>query len=255
MSHTVPEFLIAGAPRCGTTWLYHLLERHPGIYMAKPVRPEPKFFLVDETYARGLDWYLSTWFADVPTGRIAGEKSTNYFESPQAAARIAEHLPNVKLIFIFRNPVERAWSNYCWSRMNGLEHESFERALELEPKREHDCPEQLRFARPFAYFARGLYAEQLRPWFERFDRDQICLLSFEDIAADPEDLAVRLHRFLEIEQRGADAAGLGAINPSEADGLQLADATRRQLAARYAQPNQELAALADFDVTRWGNAA
>ena len=255
MSPQAPEFLIAGAPRCGTTWLYHLLDCHPGVYMAKPVRPEPKFFLVDETYARGLDWYLSTWFAEVPAGRMAGEKSTNYFESPQAAARIAEHLPNVKLVFIFRDPVERAWSNYCWSRMNGMENESFERALELEPKREKDCPAPLRFSRPYAYFSRGLYAEQLRPWFERFPREQICLLTYEDIAVDPEDLAVRLHRFLGLEPRGGDAAGLGAINPSESDGLQLAEATRRDLAARYTQPNAELAGLADFDVTGWGNAA
>jgi len=58
-----PTFLIAGAPRSGTTWLYHLLDRHPEVYMAKPVRPEPKFFLVDELYERGLQHYIDTWFA------------------------------------------------------------------------------------------------------------------------------------------------------------------------------------------------
>src|SRR5262245_35557105 len=60
-----PTFLIAGAPRSGTTWLYHLLDRHPQIYMARPVRPEPKFFLVDELYDRGWQFYVDTWFADV----------------------------------------------------------------------------------------------------------------------------------------------------------------------------------------------
>ena len=85
----LPDFIIAGAPRSGTTWLYSLLERHPDVYVAKPVTPEPKFFLVDSLYERGLEFYSKTWFAPAPSGAMAGEKSTNYLESAPAAERIA----------------------------------------------------------------------------------------------------------------------------------------------------------------------
>ena len=103
-----PTFLIAGAPRSGTTWLYHLLDRHPDVYMAKPARPEPKFFLVDELYARGLRHYVDTWFAGAETYVAAGEKSTNYLESATAAERIGRDLPGVQLVFILRDPTDRA---------------------------------------------------------------------------------------------------------------------------------------------------
>ncbi len=110
----LPEFIIGGAPRSGTTWLYELLDRHPDVHMAKPVKPEPKFFLRDDEYGKGLEYYANRWFADVEDGKIAGEKSTDYLESPSAAARIARDLPHVKLIFVLREPVARAYSNYLW---------------------------------------------------------------------------------------------------------------------------------------------
>jgi len=83
-----PTFIIAGAPRSGTTWLYELLDRHPDVFMAKPARPEPKFFLVDELYGRGIQHYFDTWFAGAEAYPAAGEKSTNYLESPAAARRM-----------------------------------------------------------------------------------------------------------------------------------------------------------------------
>ena len=61
----LPDFLIGGAPRAGTTWLYRLLDRHPDVYMARPATPEPKFFLVDDLYQKGVEFYSRTWFADL----------------------------------------------------------------------------------------------------------------------------------------------------------------------------------------------
>jgi Sulfotransferase domain len=248
----LPDFVIGGAPRCGTTWLYHLLARHPGIYMAAPPRPEPKFFLVDETYARGLDWYSRTWFAAAPPAAICGEKSTNYLESAAAARRMARHLPDVRMVFILREPVQRAWSNYLWSRMNGMESETFERALELEAVREREVAPQRRFSRPHAYFSRGLYAELLQPWLELFPRDRILCLRCEDIAAGPHALAERLQRFLGVQARPRDADGLGVINAAEAqDGEQPATATRERLHARYTEPNRRLERLLAPDFELW----
>jgi hypothetical protein len=245
----LPDFIIGGAPRSGTTWLYELLARHPDVYLASPARPEPKFFLVDERYARGLAWYSETWFAKAPAGARCGEKSTNYLESSAAAQRIARDLPEARLVFILREPAARAWSNYLWSRMNGMESESFERALALEAERERTLAPALRFARPHAYFSRGLYAQLLAPWFEAISRERILCLRFEDIALRAGGLAARLHRFLGLGPRPQDADGLGVINPSESS-LEAPPAIA-ELRARYAEPNRRLAALLGPEFGTW----
>lgn len=245
----LPDFIIAGAPRSGTTWLYEMLERHPAIYMARPRAPEPKFFLIDDLYAEGLSRY-ARWFDGAADGQIAGEKSTNYLESRIAAERIARDLPGVKLVFILREPAARAYSNYLWSRMNDKEEADFATALAREEERDRSVPSALRFARPHALFSRGLYAELLRPYFDRFPREQILVLRFEDIPADPARLAERLHRFLGVAPRPADALDLGAVNASER-GDDMADEVRRALQARYAAPNRELSALLGSDFQLW----
>jgi hypothetical protein len=239
----LPDFVIGGAPRSGTTWLYHLLARHPGAYMAAPPRPEPKFFLVDELYAQGLDWYSRRWFASAPAGALCGEKSTNYLESAAAARRMAADLPHAKLVFILREPAERAWSNYLWSRMNGMAPETFERALDLEEERERRLNPAQRFSRPHAYFSRGLYADLLQPWFALFPRDRILCLRYEDIPRRPDALASLLHNFLGLQARPRDADDLGVINAAEAGDEPIPVATRGLLRARYAAPNRRLAEL------------
>ncbi len=247
----LPEFIIAGAPRSGTTWLYELLDRHPDLYMARPKQPEPKFFLVDHLYARGLEHYSRTWFAGAPANQVAGEKSTNYLESPTTAERIARDLPAVKLVFVLREPVARAWSNYLWSKMNGLETLDFETALRLEDDRERTLPERLRFARPFSYVSRGLYADLLRSYLGRFPREQLLILKFEDIISMPRALATRLHAFLGVAPRASDADGIGVINPSENSDAALSDTLRRALADRFAEPNRELGALLGSSFQLW----
>src|SRR6516165_10206986 len=127
LSRRLPDFIIGGAPRSGTTWLYMLAQRHPRLAMAEPIVPEPKFFLVDEIWRRGIDYYSSNWFDPLPAGRMVGEKSANYLESPVVAERIHRVLPWVKLIFLLRNPVDGGHCDHLWSRQNGLEVESFER--------------------------------------------------------------------------------------------------------------------------------
>lgn len=219
--------------------------------MARPKQPEPKFFLVDQLYAQGLEHYSRTWFAGAPANQVAGEKSTNYLESPVTAVRIARDLPRVRLVFILREPVARAWSNYLWTKMNGLETEDFETALRLEDERERTLPERFRFARPFSYMSRGLYADLLKSYFRRFPREQVLILKFEDIISTPGALATRLHAFLGVPPRAGDADGLGVINPSENSDAPLSDRLRRLLADRFAGPNRELAALLGSSFEMW----
>ena len=218
--------------------------------MAKPVRPEPKFFLVDELYERGLQHYIDTWFSGAGASAAAGEKSTNYLESAVAARRIHQHLPGVKLVFILREPAQRAYSNWAWSRMNRMETADFETALAREDERERTLPSHLRYARPHAYFSRGLYAAMLRPYFDLFPREQILCVKFEDIILKPEDLASRLHRFIGVTARPDDIVGLDVINPSEA-GDGMSDEVRQQLRRRYAAPARELVRLLGPEFEDW----
>jgi sulfotransferase family protein len=250
MNRQGPTFLIAGAPRSGTTWLYYLLDRHPDVYMAKPVRPEPKFFLVDDLYERGVQHYVDTWFDGSAAYAAAGEKSTNYLESNTAAERIHRHLPNVRLVFILREPAQRAYSNWAWSRMNRMETLDFETALEHEEERERTVPPHLRYARPHAYFSRGLYAMMLRRYVELFPREQILCLKFEDIILKPGELACRLHRFLGVAPRPDDTLGLDVVNPSEA-GDAMSDDLRRRLRRQYAPATRKLVALFGREFEDW----
>ena len=247
-----PTFIIAGAPRSGTSWLYELLDRHPDVYMAKPARPEPKFFLVDELYSLGIQHYYATWFGDeAGLYPAAGEKSTNYLESPGAAERISAHLPHVKLVFILREPVDRAYSNWTWSVMNGLETDNFENAIAREDERERTVPPRLKYARPHAYFSRGLYAHLLRPYLQLFPRDQVLCLKFDDIVRNPCELAARLHRFIDVAPRPRDAVGLDVVNPSEQRGEAMPRDVLDRLRHRYSDSIRELAALVGPEFAEW----
>lgn len=248
-SRRLPDFIIGGAPRSGTTWLYHLLDRHPAVHMAKPVSPEPKFFLVDEIYEKGLDYYAETWFSGVPFGKLAGEKSTNYLESEVAARRIHADVPGTKLIFILRDPVDRAVSNWRWSRMNGKETLSFGEALRMEEQREAEYPPELRFVRPYSYYSRGLYRRMLQPYVDRFGLERILVLRYEDVSERPARLAKSVHRFLEISEREDDTSGLGIINSSNNDEVNAPAIA--ELRRKYEGPNHELADLLGSRFAMW----
>jgi len=254
MPKKLPDFIIGGAPRSGTTWLYQVLDLHPQIYLAKPLQPEPKFFLVDDLYQRGIQYYQETWFAEVPPEKLAGEKSTNYLESATSAMRIHEHLPWVKLIFILRDPVERAFNNYLWSKTNKMETNDFETALALEQERERTLSLRLRFARPHAYFSRGLYADLLDPYFARFPRENILCLPFELLAEAPEAFLERVHRFLGVALRPQDCEGVGIINLAEGEHSQtMRPETRERLKQAYADANRRLVDLLGEEFLRWLN--
>lgn len=243
------DFLIIGAPRSGTTWLYKVLSHHPDIRLATPIAPEPKFFLVDEEYRKGIGHYAKL-FVNAPDDAVVGEKSTNYLESATAAQRAGRDVPDAKIIVMLREPAERAFSNWRWSRSNGLEDESFKDALEREPVRESSYPARLRYARPFSYASRGRYAQLLGPWLDTFGRQQMLVEDFYQIAADPAGLLNRVHTFLGVATRGEDARTEGTVNA--APFKDTADsATMRRLRASFRADNARLVELLGDAAPEW----
>jgi hypothetical protein len=245
----LPDFIIGGSPRSGTTWTHKLLSVHPDVFMAQPEAPEPKFFHVDDLYDQGLGYYARTWFQGAEGRRAVGEKTSYYLENPTAARRIHADLPGVKLIFLLRDPAARAYSNYLRSRHFGFETESFEAALELEEERERTLPAGLRFIRPHAYASRGMYADHLQVYIDLFGMERILCLAFEDIARDPGGVAACVHRFIGVEERPQDGASLGRVNeaPKVAGETRPAQAVFDALRARFRAPNRRLAEMLGRD--------
>lgn len=187
-----PNFFVLGVPKCGTTTLHEVLIAHPNIFMTK--QKEPRFFDTDTYYNRGFDRYLRDHFRGAAGFKARGEASPTYLRSGKARDRIRGDLgKDLRFVVILRDPVKRAWSAYLQECRRGLETETFERALELEPTRLSRDPTCA------AYFLGGLYARQLRVWFEAFPREHFLVLLTEDLAERPAAVARQAFAFLEVD--------------------------------------------------------
>ena len=224
----LPNFLIIGAAKAGTTALYHLVRQHPDIYMS-PVK-EPNFFSLDgeappvavpgtkpmpfqeeaveryrNTLARGVS-SLSCYqhlFAEAGSAQAVGEASPLYLYHPGVPARIRHYLPAAKLIAVLRNPIERAYSHFLQRIRDGQEPlHDFEEALQAEPVDVEDAWWGQRH-----YIREGFYSRQLRRYFECFPRQQIRIYLYEDFQRDPAGLLRDLMHFLEVDEHfGFDMA-------------------------------------------------
>lgn len=244
----MPEhFFICGAQRSATTYLYRMLEQHPGIAMAKPMRPEPKYFIRPGA-TDDLGEYRATFFTGADAEWL-GEKSTSYIEHPQAAERISRLLPGAMLFFMLRDPVERAISNYRFSRAHGLEPLPLQEALDAEPARVATGAASGLSVSPYAYASRGRYVDYLAPWFTHFPRDRIHLLVAERVVGSRSGLGDIFAR-LGLD----DAAALDGIdqafNRSDAAG-DVPEAVRERLRAGFAASNGELQRRYGVDVGSW----
>ena len=228
-----------------------MLDQHPDIYMAKPGAPEPKFFLVDDEYRKGLEYYSQKYFAKAGGRQAVGEKSTNYLESSVAASRIREAVPAVKLVFAIRNPLERAYSNYLWSRKNGLETLSFEEAVEKEETREAQYALAHRYSRPFSYVSRGMYAELLKPYFDLFTLEQLKVVFLEEIEARTKATLDDLCRYLGVRPLPDDTVLPSRVNSARDGNEQMTERTREKLRDIYREPNRRLAELLSRDLSLW----
>ena len=169
-----------------------LLIAHPHIFMTK--EKEPHFFDTDTYYNRGLDRYLRDHFRGAAGFKARGE-ATPLSRSGKARDRIRGDLgKDLRFVVILRDPVKRAWSHYLHQCRYGVETESFERALELEPTRLSAGDSTWT-----AYFRGGLYARQLRVWFEAFPREHFLVLLTEDLAERPDAVARQAFAFLDVD--------------------------------------------------------
>ena len=204
----LPDFLIVGAQRSGTTSMFKTLVQHPGV--ARPfLRKGVHYF--DKHYEEGPAWYRGH-FPLAATSRarrrgrrpLTGESSPYYLFHPLAAERIARDLPGVRLIVMLRDPVERAYSAHSHETGKGFETEPFERALELEPERLRGERERM-LAEPgyesvgwqhHAYVRRGQYAEQLLRLEQLVGRDRIVAVDSADFFASPAEAFAPVLRHL-----------------------------------------------------------
>lgn len=210
----LPDFLIVGAQRCGTTSLYKTLAQHPDV-LAPGLTKGVHYF--DTDYERGMQWYRSHFPTHARAALAArrsgvqpltGEASPYYMFHPAAGQRIARDLPGVKLIAVLRDPVERAYSAHTHEQARGFEELPFEEALAAESGRLAgeedrliaDASYQSQAHQHNAYLARGHYARQLQRLDGLVGRDHIFVVDYDELVTDFANLFPRLLQFLNLPQ-------------------------------------------------------
>jgi Sulfotransferase domain len=179
----LPDFLVIGAMKGGTTSLYHYLNEHPQVHMTKV--KEVDFFTSELNWDKGFDWYKKQ-FVDAPPGAKKGEASTSYTKYPRypgVAPRIAEHLPEAKLIYVIRDPMERIRSHYQHNVAIGEEQLPIEKAIEKNP----------------VYIDYSRYAMQLDQYLEHFPREQILVITSEALRNDRERTFKQVLAFIGVD--------------------------------------------------------
>lgn len=182
---TLPNFLICGAPKAGTTALHHLLKQHPDIYMSR--EKETDFF--QHNYTNGLNWF-EQFFSDHHGEKAIGEVSPGNMIHPEAPKRIAEVIPDTKLIFMLRNPIQRAFSQYLYGIYLGMDNpnESFSEMIR-DPN--HEWGSRI--------VELGMYYEQLQRFAQYFPRDRMLILLYEDFVSNPQQVLSHIFEFLGVD--------------------------------------------------------
>jgi len=248
----LPNFLIIGAARCGTTTLYNQLQRHPNIYLPPEKRPEPHFFYKTAEYARGIGYYENKYFTAWRGQKAVGEASTSYVFGSRVAQRVCESLPGIKLICLLRNPIERAFSSYWHTVASGIERLPFAEAIEREQERAAALASTaLGELAPFAYVERGLYHRQLERWFDEFDPAQMLVVTFDELVGDPRGVLADVARFLGVSPGDLPNGEIKAENKSVPIGAYMAPEVRRKLVEAFRDDVYQLGRLIGRDLTHW----
>jgi hypothetical protein len=249
---SLPDFLIIGEAKTGTTFLYYLLTRHP--YVEPAATKEVHYFDRRlKSFQGNLDWYRSqfpppTW----KEGRrvITGEASPYYMYHPHAARRASEVVPEARIIALLRNPVERSYSEYQHKVRAGNETLSFEEATASEEERIRGERERLlaneRVGSPsfrnFSYLSRGIYVDQLQEWQKYFGRDRMLVLGSENLFANPVETLNQVTEFLELPRwEPEDVEALSTPDSRhEASYDSMSPETRRRMEEYFRPHNQRL---------------
>lgn len=255
----LPDYLIAGAQRCGTTSLQRYLIEHPQVIPAGVTKGIHYFNTAD--YARGIDWYRSHF----PTRRrleaaqqqaggtvITGESSPQYMFHPTAPDRIARDLPNAKIIVLLRDPVDRAYSHFLHETRRDFETLDFEAALHSEDERLAGEAERMREdesyqsyeLRHYSYMARGEYYPQVKRLRNLVGPDRLLVISSEDLFGAPEPTYHRVLRFLGLPE--FTPSGFAAQNANVYTSP-ISDRARAILEDRFREPNKRLYDLVGED--------
>ena len=243
----LPDFLIIGAQRCGTTSLFRYLAQHPTV--APPLFNKGLHYF-DTNFTSGLSWYRGQFPLKRPAilpPRVTGEASPYYLFHPCAARRIASALPDVKLIVMLRDPRERAFSAYKQEVGRGFENLSFEAALHAEVGRLQGEVEKLEADPSYnsfhhqhhAYVGRGRYAEQLSAYFTHVPRERVLILESEQFFAEPVPAWDQVLDFLALESWRPSAFDKHNARPSEA----MSQEAAAYLDARFEAPDEALERL------------
>jgi Sulfotransferase domain len=245
----LPDFLVLGAQKAGTTALYEYLRRHPQI--SGPSWKEVSFF--DRHWARGESWYRGN-FPNVARarGKHVGEASPSYVFHPLAPQRVEEVVPEARLIVLVRNPVDRALSQYNHEVALGREPLPFEEALDAEEERLRGEQERMAadpryFSREWwshTYKARGRYAEQLERWLAVFPCEQLLILPSDDLGSDPARAHAQVLEFLGASPQRLDSYP----RVYEREYEPMKPETRERLAAEFEEPNRRLYELLGRDL-------
>jgi len=203
----MPNFLIIGANKAGTTAIHSYLKQHPQVYMS-PVK-EPMFFTLEgkkldrtrpghqitlKNGVNNIDDYQAL-FQGVSNEKAIGEASTAYLHRPWSADRIMRYIPNVKLIAILRDPVERAYSNYLMYVRWGLETLNFPQAV-----REEEIRISNNYPQGWHYVKLGFYYQPLMHFSGQFHQSQIKVYLYEDFVNSPVRFFQDLFRFLDVDE-------------------------------------------------------
>ena len=178
-----PDFIGIGGGRSGTRWVSMCLYEHPQVWMSIG---EPHFFSREKNWSKGWDWYESM-FANCPEGKITGEISNSYLADPETPKKIKSRYPDIKLIVVFRNPVERAFSCYLNDIKAGIISRNVQFLEAIKNRKDY-------------YISEGKHATNIKRYLEIFPKIQILILIYDDIAIDPSYFIKKIYRFLGINE-------------------------------------------------------
>jgi hypothetical protein len=247
----VPDMIIVGAQRAGTTTLFRMLSDHPQV--TRPTLSKGTAYF-DLHHHRGMRWYRAhfplkvvAWARSPRKRRLTFESCGYYMFHPLAAGRMKEQLPDVRVVVLLRDPVDRAYSAHRHELRRGFETLDFDDALQQEEERLRGEEERLRedpLVRSLAhqhqaYLARSRYVEQVRRLFDTFGRDHVLVMDAEALFADPEGEFTRLCAWLGIDPPAEVGDEQWNAEPRDP----LTPERRAELTAYFAPYDEELATL------------